>query len=207
MPAPNSAHAATLQAIQPIVLVGGASARFGRNKLLEPLLGGELLVDRPIRALRAVFGPRVALVGACDDRIAARGDLVLVDRWPGMGPAGGIASALAHFECDVFVLAGDLPAITEETVRSVLTRAAAGPEAAAVLACVSCPEPCIGLYRQSALAPLLRSLSAGENTSIVRRLEGLSIARAPAPADEIANANTPEQLRAALPTTRTRGAI
>ncbi len=55
-----------LATIQPVVLVGGRSTRFGRDKLREPVgCAREPLVQRPIRALRAVFGPRVMLVGEC----------------------------------------------------------------------------------------------------------------------------------------------
>ncbi len=79
--------------IQPIVLVGGSSRRFGRDKLREPL-GGGWLVDRPIAALREVFGGHVRLVGACHPEVARRGDGVIPDSHPGTGPVGGIVSAL-----------------------------------------------------------------------------------------------------------------
>lgn len=188
------------------MLVGGASMRFGRNKLLEPLANGDLLVDRPVAALRAVFGGRVAMVGLCDERVGARGDLVIPDRWPRMGPAGGVASALAHFAWDVFVLAGDLPAICESVVRLVVDTAHANPDAAAVLARVACPEPCVGIYRIRALAPLEASLRAGGSTSVVRRLEGLTIATVTVSAETVVNANTPEQLLAADALPLARGA-
>ena len=198
--------ALSLAPIQPIVLVGGASARFGRDKLLEPLPDGMLLVDRPINALRQVFGPCVALVGNCDERISSRGDLALADRWPRTGPAGGIATALSHFGRDVFVLAGDLPAINAALVRSILRCAQANPSVAAVLADSGHLEPCIGLYRQASLTPLLRSLDGGERLSIVRRLDGVSIVGSPAPAQVTANANTPHELRTSLLDPLTRGA-
>ena len=40
--------------------------------------------------------------------VAARADLHLPDRYPGVGPAGGILAALEQSPGDVFVLAGDL---------------------------------------------------------------------------------------------------
>ena len=55
-----------MEEIQPIVLVGGSSRRFGRDKLREPVAGPDgsvgWLVDRPIAALRGVFG-RVVMGG------------------------------------------------------------------------------------------------------------------------------------------------
>lgn len=201
--APKS-PALSLDGIQPVVLVGGASARFGRNKLLEPLSTG-LLVDRPINALRAVYGARVALVGRSEEPVAARGDMSIPDSWEHQGPAGGIASALSHFKGPIFVLAGDLPGVSEATVLAVLECARANPHAVAVLGSGRCPEPCIGLYRQAALASLERSLRAGESVSVVRRLEGLSIATIPLRESELANANTPEQLEAAMSGLAPRG--
>lgn len=200
MPQSPSCNPLVLDAIQPVVLVGGVSARFGRNKLLEPLESGGMLVDRSIGALRSVFGGRVALVGRCDPQVAARGDLIAPDHWPGTGPAGGVASALSHFGRDVFVLAGDLPNISAAAILTVLECAGRNPQAAAALACVQCPEPCVGFYRLTALDSLTRSLKAGDSCSITKRLEGLTIALAPVDPVALLNANTPEQLDAARQT-------
>lgn len=155
----------TLASIQPIVLVGGRSRRFGRDKLREPLgaAGAEWLVDRPIGALRDVFGARVAVVGECDTAVAARADGQLPDRYPGMGPAGGILSALEQSPGDVFVLAGDLPHITASAVRAVIegAQSIAAADAWVVLADADGVQPCIGLYRQAVRQRLAERLRAG----------------------------------------------
>lgn len=173
--------------IQPIVLVGGRSRRFGRDKLREPV-GGKtgterpgpvgrvagahdviLLVDRPIAALRAVFGPRVAVVGECHELVERRADARIRDRYPGVGPIGGILSAIEETGCDVFVLAGDLVRIEPSVVESVLRTADEHPRAWAVLARASAEpphkaggraEPCIGLYRQPVAEALRRKLES-----------------------------------------------
>ena len=151
--------------IQPIVLVGGQSQRFGRDKLREPVGrdGEEWLVDRPIAALRASFGPCVALVGACDHRLAARADLVLEDHYPGYGPAGGILSALEQCAEDVFVLAGDLPHMSAAVVQHILSEARLRPASSvwAILADADGLQPCIGLYRQALRQRLTARLAAG----------------------------------------------
>ena len=151
--------------IQPIVLVGGQSQRFGRDKLREPVSpdAEEWLVDRPIAALRAVFGPCVALVGACDRSIAARADLVIEDHYPACGPAGGILSALEQCPGDVFVLAGDLPHMSATVVQHILNEAQLRPRSAvwAVLADADGLHPCIGLYRQVLRRRLAERLAAG----------------------------------------------
>ena len=151
--------------IEPIVLVGGKSTRFGRDKLREPVGGGAWLVDRPIAALREVFGPRVAMVGDCDDEVARRGDRVITDRYPGVGPIGGIVSALEAGEEEgwggVFVLAGDLVRIGAGEVRAILEVARKEAGAWAVLGETDQVEACIGVYRVGALSVLKERIAAG----------------------------------------------
>jgi len=159
---------ATLDSIQPIVLVGGRSRRFGRDKLREPLGGesSEWLVDRPIRALREVFGARVAVVGECDADVAARADRQLRDDYPGVGPAGGILSALEQTTGSVFVLAGDLPGITAEAVR-VIVEAARAPNAAnawVIMGEADGAEPCIAVYRPAVRQHLAARLQSGRRS-------------------------------------------
>jgi molybdopterin-guanine dinucleotide biosynthesis protein A len=180
--------------IQPIVLVGGRSRRFGRDKLRQPMEDGTWLVDRPIAVLRAVFGPRVAVVGECDAAVAARADLVIADTHPGVGPIGGVLSALEATKCEVFVLAGDLPLITVDAVRTVLCAAESLPSALAVLATTDGirVEPCIGVYRTDAMTHLHRRLLAGQpslfdavpaNLASKVRVDGLAASNVNRPED------------------------
>jgi molybdopterin-guanine dinucleotide biosynthesis protein A len=180
--------------MQPIVLVGGRSRRFGRDKLLEPLAGG-VLVDRPIAALRAVFGPRVLTVGDCDPRVAARADGAIWDRYPGAGPIGGILSALEATGIAVFVLGGDLARADAALVRAVLDRAARAPEASTVLARADRPEPCVGLYRPTAIGPLRSHLGAGRASLHDALPASAAVFTEVAPAC-LVNVNEPHDLRA-----------
>jgi len=146
--------------IQPIVLVGGRSSRFGRDKLRVPLAGG-WLVDLPITALREVFGSRVAAVGDCDPTVAARADLHIRDRYPGAGPLGGIAAAIETSGLDVFVLPGDASAVSPALVRDIL--AVSDNPALAIIAQTTRPEPCIGLYRIASLSHLRQQLAGSRS--------------------------------------------
>lgn len=185
-----------LATLLPIVLVGGRSSRFGRDKLREPLASGTWLVDRPIAALRAVFGARVALVGACDPAVAARGDFVLHDSHPGVGPAGGILSALTALSNmnAVFVLPGDLPAVSADVIRTILQAAIARPDATAILAYTDRIEPCVGVYRADAVRDLAEFVlhHRGRLAEAIpperRCLVSIS-------APLLANANTPSDLK------------
>lgn len=166
-----------VDSIQPIVLVGGKSRRFGRDKLREPWNIADpcdssrsndsqstrpVLVQRPIEALRSVFGPRVKLVGNCDSAILLLADGVITDVHPGIGPMGGIISALHASGGPIFVLAGDMPAFTHEHVWLILQAARTNPHAVAVLAATDLIHPCAGLYLPRALDVLVERAAHGE---------------------------------------------
>jgi molybdopterin-guanine dinucleotide biosynthesis protein A len=185
-------RASSVDGIQPIVLVGGMSRRFGRDKLREPV-GDGWLVDRPIAVLRAVFGARVAAVGACDPAVSARADVVIDDIHPAAGPIGGIISALTAFGSDVFVLPGDLPRITPDAVARLFGAALSYPDAWAVLAGSPRPEPCIGVYRRPALEVLLRALGEGRHR-LVDALPRDHVVVIEMPRECLVNANRPEDL-------------
>jgi|GEM_PF-3345931 len=179
----------------PVVLVGGASTRFGRDKLLEPLASGGLLVDRPIRALREATGLPVLIVGACDDRVAARADGVIEDPYPGVGPIGGVLAAMEFARGEVVTLAGDLPGIDAASVRLLIESAARHPDAWAVVARTDRPHPTIGVYRPACVTALRTAMEAG------RRSLGRAVPAACRVEVEIArlaarNVNRPEDLTA-----------
>lgn len=148
----SETHARFLASLQPVVLVGGKSRRFGRDKLREPLGSSELLVQRPINALRQVFGSRVKLVGECHPSILPLADGVIPDEYPGIGPMGGIVSALKHSGGPIAVLAGDMPGAAPEWIIRLIRDAEAASRGTtvqgplAVLALSATPNPCAGVY-------------------------------------------------------------
>jgi molybdopterin-guanine dinucleotide biosynthesis protein A len=153
--------------IQPIVLVGGRSSRFGRDKLREAWRGsegGEWLVDQSRLALARALGGAVWAVGDCHPDVAARFDRHLADQTPGAGPIAGIVAGLLAAARSVFVLPGDLSTMTAEAVGEICRAAATSPHADAVVAATpddGCKlEPCVGIYRPSILPLLQSALSA-----------------------------------------------
>jgi molybdopterin-guanine dinucleotide biosynthesis protein A len=135
-----------LDRIQPVVLVGGKSKRFGRDKLLEPIAGSPM-VAVPINTLRKTFGPRVAIVGQCDPHIATLADLVINDPYPGLGPVGGLCAALESTSDDIFICAGDLISIDQATIHAIIQASIENPDTSAYLAQTDRLHPTIGLYR------------------------------------------------------------
>ncbi len=181
-----------LATIQPIVLVGGKSRRFGRDKLREPWgVERTMLVEHPLRALRAVFGPRVNIVGECHSSIVSLADGVIEDTHPGIGPMGGIVSALRSCAGPVFVLAGDMPGFTAADVRGILRVARIRRGALAVLAATDRPHPCAGLYAPAAL-PLLLERLRRHSFALSDAIPGELVRRVSVPPASAANINTPE---------------
>lgn len=150
---------------QPVVLVGGRSTRFGRDKLREPWPRGQAqtwLVDRPIAALREAFGARVWVVGDCDAAVAARGDRHVGDRFPGIGPLGGIVTAMDAAGGDVVVLSGDLPEVTAEVVRTLVLTASAHAGACVIATSDGRMEPLVAVYRAGLVGAMREAIARGE---------------------------------------------
>jgi len=162
---PASVSPEFLASVQPIVLVGGKSRRFGRDKLREPWAApGRMLVQQPIDTLRAVFGPRVKLVGECDPGLLPLADGLIPDLYPGAGPIGGILSALIDHRGPVFVLAGDMPSFSPRDAMHILGTAQRHPESPAVLAFALRLHPCAGVYAPTARSILEIEMSRGHRS-------------------------------------------
>src|SRR5579859_5479057 len=78
-----------------VVLAGGASRRMGRDKAAL-VLDGEPLLARVVSRLREAVD-RVIVIGPPDRAAIVPSDVsVFLDLEPGLGPLGGIYSALRH---------------------------------------------------------------------------------------------------------------
>jgi len=152
-----------------VVLAGGRSSRFGRDKVVEPIQGRPML-DHVIERLRAVTSEVVvvAAVGAMPD-IPADVDLVHDDE-PFEGPLAGLAVGLRAVDPGVervIVVGGDMPTI----VPALLDRLLGSLERrqAAVLADDERPRPLpLAVRRSVASQAAARLLEDGE-----RRLRAL----------------------------------
>lgn len=199
---PKHSDPAPLVSIQPAVLVGGRSTRFGRDKLRAPWIGSEggtWLVDQPRLALRRATGAEIWAVGSCDPAVAARFERHLPDALAGAGPISGIVAALEASGVAALVLSGDLPAINAEDLLRILDAAEQSPTADAVVARATAPadasvEPCVALYRPSILPRLREALTPGKTRGLHRLLAEASIVAVPIDATHLHNANLPSDL-------------
>jgi molybdopterin-guanine dinucleotide biosynthesis protein A len=173
------------RALTGVLLVGGASTRFGSAKPLAEF-GGETLAERGWRTLGE----------ACDERLAigkvAQGlrlPFPVIDdgadvRAPIAGLVGGLRAASHEL---VAVLPVDMPLVTAD----VLHRLAAACRDAAV------PQtgPLPGVYARRALPVLERRLREGD-LSIRDALSELDVLEVVVDVALLVNINTPEELAA-----------
>lgn len=100
-----------------VILCGGAGSRLGAGE--KPLT---LLHDRPLVAhVRARLAPQVGPLclsaNHALDEYAAWSDIILADTMPGLGPLGGLATALAHCTTPyLFCCPGDAPFLPADVV-------------------------------------------------------------------------------------------
>lgn len=175
-----------------MLLVGGASRRFGSPKALARI-GGETLAERGWRLLGEACDERLA-VGKVADALPLPFPL-LDDGTAVRHPAAGIVAALrvaAHEVCVVVPV--DCPGMTAAAVRALgdACADAAWPEGAG---------PLPGAYRRSTLPALERCL-AGQ-APLAGALAGLEVGRASIDGAVLVDADTVEELAAVE--ARTRG--
>jgi molybdenum cofactor guanylyltransferase len=130
-----------------VLLVGGASSRFGSPKALAQF-GGETLAERAWRALGEAFERRLA-VGKGDVELPF--DVVVEPAEP-QAPIVGVVAGLREAETEIAVfLPVDCPLVTPELLRTL------GEERA-----ITQTGPLPGAYATDDLPELERRLAAGD---------------------------------------------
>ena len=127
-----------------VVLCGGKSARFGSDKAFARI-GGIPLVARSISTFQSL-GSTVFLSVRADAPIYDPHVSHIVDDTPDQGPLSGIASVFRSTSHDrLFVLAVDLPCVSEEDISHLLARdhVGLGLSQAKQTAKVSSPSPAV----------------------------------------------------------------
>jgi molybdopterin-guanine dinucleotide biosynthesis protein A len=160
-----------------VLLVGGASQRFGSPKALARF-GGETLAERAWRVLGE----------ACDDRLAVgkAGELELPfpvrdDGVPVRAPLAGVVAGLRLARHDVAVVVPvDTPLLSAASVERL--------GAACLDAAVPPSGPLPGAYRRSAL-PVLEDRLGRRDLALRDALRDLDVAVVELPHDELENVN------------------
>lgn len=144
-----------------ILLAGGASRRFGRPKIVEPLRG-EPLFHRPLRALLgscddvvivlAPDAPEPPLSGGADRVSFARDDVAYE------GPLAGTRVGLEHVRREYAVLVGaDMPGVSSQLL-SLMAERSLSTGGAIVLRDAEGPRPLPAILRVAPALALARTL-------------------------------------------------
>jgi molybdopterin-guanine dinucleotide biosynthesis protein A len=162
--------------VSAIVLAGGRSSRFGRDKLAEPI-GGRTLLQHTIDAVRP-FAAEIVVVAAPDRSPVVEGDVRLIhDPSPFEGPLIGLAAGLAAArEASVFLTAGDIPGLVPGVVELLLGALDDPAVEIAVLADDDAPQPFpMAMRRDVARTTTARLVASGERR-LFSLIEGLACA-------------------------------
>ncbi|HWB82899.1 MAG TPA: molybdenum cofactor guanylyltransferase [Bryobacteraceae bacterium] len=173
------------------VLVGGRSARMGRDKALLPYRGGAL-AESVAQAVAQACGSAV-LVGA-PERYTKLHFPTIADLYPGEGPLGGILTALHHTSANWnLVVACDMPEITAEFLDYLMN--AAERLASGILLPASpsgLPQPLCAAYHRNVQAALAAAYARGIR-KVTAAFEGIPVTRMTVPEmTPLQNVNTPE---------------
>jgi len=177
--------------IDGLLLAGGRSRRFGRDKR-HALLAGRTLADIAMCKLRAVVDGDLWVAGA--GAFDARGGAFMADDLVrGRGPLSGIAGGLLRVSFGVLVLPCDVPLVTLDTL-SALARAARRSGRVVAVRSVRGWEPLVAFYPRAVLPRLAAALREGQRAPhrLLERLGALALAAGSS--DEVCNVNRLEDL-------------
>jgi molybdopterin-guanine dinucleotide biosynthesis protein A len=158
-----SRPAPTLPAASAIVLAGGRSSRFGRDKLAEPV-GGRRLLEHAVAAAASVAREVLVLippVAAAPPLATPTGvPLILVrDPEPFGGPLVAVLAGLERArESLALVVGGDMPSLSGPVLAAMLRRLESSGADAVVLGYRGRREQLPAVFRVGAATPAARRL-------------------------------------------------
>jgi molybdenum cofactor guanylyltransferase len=167
------------ESVAGFVLAGGQSSRMGRDKALVELAGEPMLV-RMVRLLEQAAAP-VTVIGP-PERYAHLTLRVVPDDRPGLGPLGGIATALRIAVADWNLIVGcDLPYLTAEWLRFLAARTRGSPAWAVVPETSRGLEPLVAVYHRRARGAFVEALERGRRklTEVLSGLPAGTLERIP----------------------------
>jgi molybdopterin-guanine dinucleotide biosynthesis protein A len=161
-----------------IILAGGKSSRMGADKALLPWREGTLL-DNAVELL-IEFDDQPIIVVDQPKNVAAGEPIMVIDKYPGAGPLGGLVTGLSEVGTGFhLVRACDLPLLEPELLKQFGMWAAMNSNADAIIPVVDDRDQVLcAMYHSRALPAVKQSLEAGER-AIHRAIQNLNCVRIP----------------------------
>ena len=179
------------------VLAGGQSRRMGRDKAKIELDGATLL--ERISYVANLVAPTIVVGRAQPNDFQFERIPFVEDREPGLGPIGGLQSALLHFQTPVVLVGCDMPLLHPDTLEWLLRQfESAESEHGLATTREGRVEPLLTIYRCACLKLIDGMLEDGER-ALRRLISRGDFDKAEAPpevAGHLLNINTPEELEA-----------
>lgn len=153
----------TRRRVSAIVLAGGRSSRFGRDKLAEPIDGRSLL-QHAIDTVRPLATEVLVVLAPAAPAPHVPGVIVVRDTVPFEGPLAGLLAGLdAAHERAVLVVGGDMPDLLKEVGAMLLGELDRGGVEAVVLQHDGRARPLpMAVHRDAALAAAAGLIATGE---------------------------------------------
>ena len=141
-----------------VILAGGRSSRFGKNKALVEI-GGTRLIDRVVSKMESVFH-RLVIISNTPQEYSYLKLPIFTDLIKGLGPVGGIYTGLEVIEDEMgFFVACDMPFINEKLIRYIVD---VKEDFDAVVPKIDwMMEPLFALYRKSCLPTIKNMIESG----------------------------------------------
>ena len=186
------------------ILAGGKSRRMGTDKGLVKL-DGVALIERIARQVTSI-APEIFVVTNRIDEYKQFGYPVVADAFPGIGPLGGLYTALEHDQHDyTLILSCDMPFVNLDLLLYMKDIIGRYDAVVPRLSSDAHPEPLRAIYHKRCMAHMLESIESGMRKAIsfyrnidVRHVERNEIEMVDPGLTSFFNANTQEDLLRAL---------
>ena len=154
-----------------VILAGGESTRYGRNKALVDI-NGIPLIERVSRVMQSLF-QQVILITNTPDEYSFLKLPMYEDLIKGLGPLGGLFTGLTRMPNDVgFFVGCDMPSLNKELIRHIVE---IRDDSDVVVPRISgMMEPLHALYGKGCL-PAIRKLIDSRKYQIIRVFSEVSV--------------------------------
>jgi molybdopterin-guanine dinucleotide biosynthesis protein A len=164
----------TVQPVSAVVLAGGRSIRFGRDKLAEPIDGRPLL-HHAIDGVRSIATEIVVVVARGSDPVVPDGVRVVRDSIAFQGPLAGLLVGLhAARHPAVVVVGGDMPGLVATVLASMVAALDVPGAEAALLESDGRARPLPMVLRRSAALPIAARLVGDGERRLGALTDGLA---------------------------------